>query len=76
MSRPTVALAMSAKMVAGGGTDDDRLVKDLFTERGLDAIPTAWDSATQWHDCAAVLLRSCWDYHRRPGEFRAWLDRL
>jgi glutathione synthase/RimK-type ligase-like ATP-grasp enzyme len=29
-----------------------------------------------WSAFAAVVLRSCWDYHRRPAEFQRWLTRL
>ena len=29
-----------------------------------------------WRDFDAVVVRSCWDYHRRVDEFFVWLDRL
>ncbi len=31
------------------------------------------DAAVDWHDFDVVVLRSCWDYHRRTAEFRDWL---
>jgi glutathione synthase/RimK-type ligase-like ATP-grasp enzyme len=36
----------------------------------------AWDCTKPWEDLDAILLRSCWDYHLRPEEFRLWLARL
>lgn len=36
-----------------------------------------WDSAdSRWEQFAAVVIRSCWDYHTRLAEFTRWLDRL
>jgi len=36
-----------------------------------------WDtSGTAWERFDAVVIRSCWDYHTRLGEFTAWLDRV
>lgn len=29
-----------------------------------------------WQQFEAVILRSCWDYHHRPDEFRQWVTRL
>lgn len=34
------------------------------------------DPAVPWADFAAVVVRSCWDYHLRETEFAAWLQRL
>lgn len=39
-----------------------------------DEIP--WDADADWAGYDLVLLRSCWDYQYRFGDFLAWLDRL
>ena len=56
---------------------DDRLLLPALTEAGFDPLPLLWDDpAESWARHAAVIVRSCWDYHHRPREFHAWLDRL
>jgi hypothetical protein len=53
--------------------DDDRLVQSALGALGIDAAPAVWDSAEEcWSGYQAVLVRSCWDYHRRLDEFLAW----
>ncbi len=59
------------------GTPDDRLLLPAFAERGVDVSFAAWDDAgVEWASFDAVVVRSTWDYYRRPDDFRAWLDRL
>lgn len=56
---------------------DDRLLLPALSHAGIDAEPAVWSSAdVVWEAFDAVIIRSCWDYHRRIGEFRRWLDRL
>jgi len=57
-------------------TSDQRLVVPL-QECGLQAAAAPWDDPTiDWAVFDAVVLRSCWDYHTRPQEFRQWIERL
>ena len=36
--------------------------------------PLVWsEPSIAWASFDALVLRSCWDYHRRPDAFRAWL---
>lgn len=57
--------------------EDDRLLQSALGALGIDAAPATWDSAEErWGDYQAVLVRSCWDYHRRLEEFLAWLAAL
>lgn len=52
--------------------EDDRLLL-----AHLDARAVVWDDpAVDWRAFDAVVIRSTWDYHKRIGEFRAWIDRL
>jgi glutathione synthase/RimK-type ligase-like ATP-grasp enzyme len=56
---------------------DDHPLRDAL--RALDAKVHAvcWDEAgVDWAGFDAVVLRSCWDYYLRFGEFRRWLDEL
>jgi len=58
-------------------TDDDRLAAQALAAHGLTVDPVLWDSPRlEWTSYAAVIIRSCWDYHYRPADFKAWLDRL
>ena len=60
-----------------GLTDDDRLAADALAQRGIAVEAVLWtDPSVGWSDYLAVVLRSCWDYHLKPDEFRAWLDKL
>jgi hypothetical protein len=54
--------------------EDDRLLQSALGALGIAAAPAVWDSAEErWGDYQAVLVRSCWDYHRRLDEFLAWV---
>jgi glutathione synthase/RimK-type ligase-like ATP-grasp enzyme len=56
---------------------DDRLALDVLSARGHDVSAVVWnETATPWQSFDLVVLRSCWDYHRRPREFVHWLDQL
>lgn len=58
-------------------TDDDRLAADALAKRGIEVDAALWnDPAVNWSSYSAVVIRSCWDYHMKPDEFRAWLDEL
>ncbi len=58
-------------------SNDDRLLLPALSEAGFEPVPRLWDDPTEsWASHAAVVVRSCWDYHHRPREFHAWLDRL
>lgn len=56
---------------------DDRLLLDALSAVGVEARPAIWDDpATDWmlFDCAVV--RSPWDYDRRPERFGGWIESL
>lgn len=57
--------------------DDDRLLIPALSALGLAAAPVVWDgSDVAWEQFAAVVVRSCWDYHHRLEEFLDWVSRL
>ena len=58
-------------------TNDDRLLIAPLKDRGFYAEPAVWsDPNYGWSDCAAVIIRSCWDYHLRLSEFLDWIASL
>ena len=58
-------------------TPDDRLLVAALRDRGISGEPAVWsDPGVSWERFAAVVFRSCWDYHKRFAAFEAWLDRL
>src|ERR1700722_5692212 len=55
--------------------EDDLLLVAALDAIGIDSRPAIWsDASVDWLDCAAVVIRSPWDYFIRLLEFRAWLD--
>lgn len=45
--------------------------------RGASVEALPWDAPdVRWEGYDAVVVRSTWDYHRRPEAFRRWLDAL
>lgn len=58
-----------------GLTPDDRLVAAELERLEARAEPVLWDdAAVDWSSFDRLVLRSCWDYHLRATEFRAWVD--
>jgi glutathione synthase/RimK-type ligase-like ATP-grasp enzyme len=58
-------------------TADDRLAIPHLRRRGIEVVPAVWDASdVDWNQFAAVVLRSCWDYHQRPDEFLKFIGRL
>lgn len=56
-------------------TASDALLRDELEKRGARVTATPWDSIpTHPADGTLVVLRSPWDYHHRPAEFRRWVE--
>ena len=72
---PTIALATSEKW-PHLSPDDVPLLAPL-REFGIDAVPAIWsDHDVDWSRFAAVVIRSCWDYHLRRDEFLRWMESI
>ena len=70
-------LALATYAALPGLTADDRLVVPELARAGITARPAVWDDPTvRWDDFDAVAIRSCWDYHRKPAAFQAWVRRM
>lgn len=60
-----------------GGSPDDHLAAAACAGRGIDVESVPWESRdAEWDAFDAVVVRSAWTYHRMPGRFGRWLDRL
>jgi glutathione synthase/RimK-type ligase-like ATP-grasp enzyme len=55
-------------------TTDDRLLRDALVARGAEVEARPWDAKTDWSCYDRIVLRSCWNFHHLPGEFRGWID--
>ena len=55
---------------------DQNLLLAALHGAGVDVELVAWDGSTAHgissFDCC--VLRSCWNYHESPGDFRQWID--
>jgi hypothetical protein len=72
-----VKIALATSREVPTLTEDDRLLADELSRRGIAAEAALWDDGdVRWTQFDRVAIRSCWDYHRRPAEFLAWLDLL
>ncbi|SEL23414.1 ATP-grasp domain-containing protein [Haloferax larsenii] len=57
--------------------DDDASFLAALRDRGVTADPVVWsDNSVEWSDYDAVVVRSIWDYYRRPAAFDDWVDTL
>lgn len=57
--------------------EDDALVAAELETRGHTVGSVVWnDAAVDWGSFHAVVIRTCWDYHRRVDEFESWLRTL
>ena len=60
-----------------GLTPDDGVLVPVLQGRGFDVCVERWDAEeTDWRRFDHCILRSCWDYHLRAGEFLGWLNAL
>ncbi len=77
-SRPReFAVAFATHAAHPAIQDDDCTVAQLLAQRGCQVTACVWsDRSVDWAEFDAIVIRSCWDYHVRGGEFLAWLARL
>ena len=74
-SRPLIALATCRRL--RDLHPDDRLLAAQLEEIGFATRPIVWDDSEQRLDnVSAVIVRSCWDYQFRPGQFLDWAESI
>lgn len=61
-----------------GLVDDDLATVPAFRALGADVAPLVWTRMDEraLEAAAAVVVRSCWDYHLRPRAFDDWVGRV
>lgn len=58
-------------------TVEDKLLADCLRTLGLGAQRFVWDEPRQTSgDFEAVVIHSCWGYHKKPQAFLDWIDGL
>jgi glutathione synthase/RimK-type ligase-like ATP-grasp enzyme len=73
--RPTILLATCD--IHPQLSESDSVFARALHDEGVDARPAIWSGRdVSWGSASAVILRACWDYHRRPAEFVRWLEEL
>ena len=69
---PSVAFATYQQ--SPGICDDDRLVADALSRRGIDVTATVWDASDiEWARFHRVVLRSTWDFHLKSDLYARWI---
>lgn len=72
-----LALACSKELLERGGTAEDQALLGALRQRSIRADLVAWeDPVLVSGTYRALLIRSCWDYHRRRAEFLETLRRV
>jgi glutathione synthase/RimK-type ligase-like ATP-grasp enzyme len=52
---------------------DGGLLRPCLRSRGIEDVWVPWDDpAFTWHDVSGCVVKSTWDYYRRPAAFTAW----
>lgn len=55
--------------------DDDRLLQDALTRRGVASVRVDWSRVdVDWSQYRAAVFRTTWDYFDRFAEFSRWLE--
>jgi glutathione synthase/RimK-type ligase-like ATP-grasp enzyme len=58
-------------------TPDDHLAVTALSERGGRVTAAVWnDPSVDWSGFDSIVIRSTWDYHQHPGEYRDWIVAL
>ncbi len=72
-----VRIALATSSAHPRLSEDDRLLQGALEARGVRAEAAVWDDrGVPWTGFDAVVVRSCWDYHLRPGVFDDWIGSL
>jgi len=71
-SMPKIAFATYQQLP--GVTDDDRLVADVLSQRGVSVQAAPWDAKdVDWSSFDRVIIRSTWDYSLKREAYERWV---
>jgi hypothetical protein len=56
--------------------EDDLLAIEPLRTRGIAVTPVVWDAPFDHPAERPVVIRSCWDYHRKKDAFLGWVRSL
>lgn len=60
-----------------GFDPDDELAARALADLGARVRPAMWtDPSVDWGAADLCVLRSTWDYHRRPDDFARWVEKV
>lgn len=58
-------------------SESDHLLIEPLKEKSFEVLSLPWDSEDRdWKGLDCLVLRSCWNYHKKYKEFVKWLDYL
>lgn len=58
-------------------TPDDHLAVAALAERGAKVTAAVWnDRSVDWSRFDSIVIRSTWDYHEHPDQYRDWIAGL
>jgi glutathione synthase/RimK-type ligase-like ATP-grasp enzyme len=76
LSLPNSRIALITYSGVPAITTDDRLLRDALVARGAEVEAKPWDAKADWSSYHRIVLRSCWNFHHLPVEFRGWVDNV
>ena len=72
---PTIAIATCSK--APTLTPSDQRLETALRNRGSEVIVAPWNADFRLFERVdTTIIRSTWDYHLHPNEFREWINRF
>jgi len=70
-------IALATCSALPGLDPDNRLLLAPLRAAGYEPVPAVWDDPSRnWTEYTAVIIRSTWDYYKKPAEFLLWIAQL
>lgn len=58
-------------------TPSDQLLREKLSAHNIQSSAISWhDTTIDWRQFDAVIIRTTWNYHQHPVEFKAWLTQM
>lgn len=55
---------------------DENYLKNAFSQENIPAFPVVWNSAQNWSDYSAIIIRNPWDYFEHQEAFFSTLKKI